>query len=389
MPTPNRLRRFLRALGPGLITGASDDDPAGIATYAMVGARFGYALLWTAWVTFPLMAAVQFTCAKIGLVKGCGIAGILRQRFPRPLAIGIVFALLIANTINAGADLVAIAAGINLLAPLPISMVIAPIALLILVVQIWGSYRFIEMTFKWLALSLLAYIGSGLLADPDQRQVLRGTLIPTLQLDREYLLALVAVLGTTISPYLFFWQANQEVESIASRSERPLQERSAAASDDELHYSLWDVIIGMFASNVVMYFIILATAATRAGFETTEITTAAEAAEALRPVAGNLATVLMALGLIGTGVLTVPVLTSSGAYAVCEMFGWRCSLDAKPGRAKEFYLVLAAATIGGLAINFMGVSPMDALFWSAVINGFLTPPLLILIVVDPKNWTTD
>jgi NRAMP (natural resistance-associated macrophage protein)-like metal ion transporter len=380
----NPVKRFFRMLGPGLVTGASDDDPSGIGTYAVAGAQVGYALLWTALVTFPLMAAVQFICAKIGLVSGRGVAGVLRKHYPRKLVLSVVLALLIANTINAGADLLAIAAGLNLLIPIPVTGVIGPVALLLLGLQIYGSYRLIAKTFKWLTLSLFAYVGASFLAQPDWADVLRGTLFPALRFDGTFLAMLVAVLGTTISPYLFFWQASQEVEEEISRGRRRLWQRRGA-TEGEITYAAWDVTVGMLLSNVVMYFIMLATAATLHRAGRTQIDSAAEAAEALRPLAGDAATVLMALGLIGTGVLAVPILTASAAYAVCETLGWKCSLDAKPGQAKEFYLVLGAGTVGGLVIDFIGISPMAALFWTAVINGFLAPPLLLVILLIANN----
>jgi NRAMP (natural resistance-associated macrophage protein)-like metal ion transporter len=378
------IQRFLKVLGPGLITGASDDDPSGLGTYATAGAQLGYTPLWTAWLTFPLMAAVQFICAKIGLVSGRGIAGVLREHYPRPLLYAVVLALMLANTLNAGADLLAIAAGLNLLVPVSLTALIVPLALVIFAVQVWGSYRLIARTFKWLTLALFAYIASAFFARPDWGAALRGTVWPTLHGDKAFLATLVAILGTTISPYLFFWQASQEVEEMASRGRKRLW-RQKRVTDGELDYAFWDVNIGMFFSNLVMYFIILATAATLHRAGQTDIHSAADAAEALRPLAGDAATVLMALGLIGTGLLAVPILTGSAAYAVCETFGWKCSLGARPSRAKEFYLVLGISTLGGLLINFVGISPMDALFWTAVINGFLSPPLLVVILLVANN----
>ncbi len=377
---PSPLRRFLKMLGPGLITGASDDDPSGIGTYAITGAQLGYTPLWTALVTFPLMAAIQYICAKIGLVSGRGIAGVLRQHYPRGLLYAVVLGLLAANTINAGVDILAIAAGLNLLVPVPLSIVIVPIAVGILALQIWGSYRMIARTFKWLTLSLFAYIGSAFFARPDWPAALRGTLVSTIRFDREYLAVLVAILGTTISPYLFFWQASQEVEEKASRARKPLWRR-AGQTDAAVRYAFWDVSVGMFFSNVVMYFVILASAATLHQAGKTDIATAAEAAEALRPLAGEGATVLMALGLIGTGLLAVPILTGSAAYAVCETFNWPCGLDTRPRQAKGFYIVLGLSALGGLLVDFIGISPMDALFWTAVINGFVSPPLLVVIML--------
>ncbi|HEY2759464.1 MAG TPA: divalent metal cation transporter, partial [Pirellulales bacterium] len=312
----NPFKRFFKVLGPGLITGASDDDPSGIGTYAMAGASFGYATLWIALITFPLMAGVQFICAKIGLVAGCGIGRVMRRHYPRFVAYPAVVALIIANVINAAADIMAIAAGINLLVRIPILAMILPIGLAILVVQVWGSYQLIQRIFKWLTLALFAYIGSAFLARPNWHEVLKGTLIPTLRFDSDFLSMLVALLGTTISPYLFFWQANQEVEDLEAKNhnhDHPQDQNANSdrhnnyghprltASKSQLQVAAWDVNAGMLLSNVVMFFIILATAATLHRTGHTHIDTATDAAEALRPIAGNAAFVLMALGLIGSG----------------------------------------------------------------------------------------
>ncbi len=377
---------FLKTLGPGLITGASDDDPSGIVTYSMAGAAFGYATLWTSLVSFPLMASVQFICAKIGLVYGCGLAEVMRKSFPRKLVYTAIAALVIANTINAAADIQAIAAGINLLIPVPIIILILPIAVAILIVQVWGSYGTIIKIFRWLTLSLFAYIGAAFLAKPDWSQVLRGTVLPTFHLDSEFLSTLVAILGTTISPYLFFWQSNHEVEE-KKKNPRGGDLRRGHATSSELKHAAWDVNAGMLLSNVVMFFIILSAAATLHKSENQEIETATQAAEALKPIAGRAAFVLMSFGLIGTGVLAVPILTASAAFGVAEALGWECGLDKKPGRAKEFYLVMAGCTLGALLINYLGIHPMKALFVTAVINGFLAPPLLVALMIvsnDPK-----
>jgi NRAMP (natural resistance-associated macrophage protein)-like metal ion transporter len=381
---PNAFKRFLKILGPGLITGASDDDPSGIGTYAVAGASLGYSMLWTALVTLPLQAAVQYTCAKIGMVSGRGLAGVLRKYYPRPLLYGAVIGLLIANTINAGADIGAIAAGINVLVPIPIEWLIVPLAAVILALQILGSYRLIAGVFKWLTLALFAYIGSALFAHPAPADVLRATFIPTLSLDPKWLSTLVAVLGTTISPYLFFWQSSQEVEEQVQMGRVRLWQRQGA-TDTELKYAAMDVNTGMILSNVVMYFIILGTAATLHVAGKTDIQSAAEAAEALRPLAGDAAGALLALGLIGAGFLAVPILTGSAAYALSEAFGWKYGLDRNPAKAKQFYGVIVVATLVGMLINFIGINPIDALFWTAVINGFVAPPLLVLIMLVANN----
>jgi NRAMP (natural resistance-associated macrophage protein)-like metal ion transporter len=381
---PSVVKRFFKILGPGLITGASDDDPSGIGTYAVAGASLGFATLWTALFTFPLMAAVQFVCAKVGMVSGMGLAGVLRRHYSRPLLYVAVTGLVVANTINAGADIGAIAAATNLLIPVPVALMIIPIALLILALQVWCSYRLISNIFKWLTLALFAYIGAAFFAKPNAAEVLKATLIPTFHFDARFLSTLVAILGTTISPYLFFWQASQEVEEEISMGRRTLQQREGA-TDAELRYAAWDVNTGMLFSNVVMYFIILATAATLFKAGKTNIQSATDAAQALRPLAGSGAYFLLALGLIGAGFLAVPILTGSSAYAVAESFGGRHGFDEKPHRAKLFYGVIAVSTLVGMLINFLGINPISALFWTAVINGFLAPPLLIVIMLIANN----
>jgi len=381
----NPIKRLFRILGPGLITGASDDDPSGIGTYAATGAALGLSSLWMALFSLPLMAAVEFICAKIGLVSGLGLSGVLRKYYSRKLLYPIVAGLVIANVINAGVDIGAIAAAINLLFPaISIAILIIPIAIFILVVQIWGSYRLISRIFKWLTLALFAYIFSAFFAKPNWGEVLRGTFIPSFSFDSTFLATFVAILGTTISPYLFFWQADQEVEEEISMGRKQPGQRTGA-TDQELNYASWDVNIGMLLSNVVMYFIILTTAATLHTAGKTHINSATEAAEALRPLAGDAAGLLLAVGLIGAGFMAVPILTGSAGYAVAEAFGWKAGLDEKPRKAKRFYAVIAAATLVGMLINFLGINPIDALFWTAVVNGMLAPPLLIVIMLIANN----
>ena len=381
----NPFKRVLQMLGPGFITGASDDDPSGIGTYAVAGAQFGFAPLWLALFTFPLMTAIQFISGKIGMVSGMGLSGVLRQHYSRWILYPAVLALLIANTINAGADIGAVAAAINLLVPkIPIVAMIVPVTIIILIVQIWGSYRLIAKTFKWLALALVAYIGSSLLAKPDWMQVLKGTFIPTLHFDGDFITMVVAVLGTTISPYLWFWQANQNVEEEISLGRQTLDMRKGA-TNEELRYAAVDTGIGMFFSNMVMYFIILATAATLHATGQTSIESATDAAKALEPLAGKASSILLAVGLIGAGFLAIPILTGSSSYAVAEAFGWKRGLDEKPRRAKAFYAIIAASTLVGMLINFVGINPITALFWTAVINGVLAAPILVLIMLVSNN----
>lgn len=381
---PNRLKRIFKVLGPGLVTGASDDDPSGIGTYVTAGASLGFATLWIALFSFPLMAAVQFISAKVGMVTGKGLAGVIREHYSRKLLYPLILGLVIANIINAGVDIGAIAAAINLLLPIPITAMIIPIAVVILILQVWGSYRLIANVFKWLTLALFAYIASAFLAKPDIGEVLKNTFIPTLRFDSAFLATLVAILGTTISPYLFFWQASQEVEEEISMGRKSLWQRKGA-TDPELKYAAWDVNIGMLLSNLVMYFIILTTAATLFKSGKTNVQSATDAAEALRPLAGNAAPLLLAVGLIGAGVLAVPILTGSAAYAVSEAFGWKFGLDEKPSRAKQFYAVIIASTLIGMLINFLGINPINALYWTAVINGFLAPPVMVVLMVIASN----
>jgi NRAMP (natural resistance-associated macrophage protein)-like metal ion transporter len=381
---PNPLRRLISVLGPGLVTGASDDDPSGIGTYAQAGARYGFATLWTTILMLPLMTAVQYMCAKIGLVTGRGLAGVLREHYPRGVVYPAVIGLVIANTLNAGADIGGIAAAINLLVPIPAIVFIVPISAGIIALQVFGTYRLIEKVFKWLALALVAYVGAALFARPDWASVVAGTLLPTVRLDAGYIAILVALLGTTISPYLFFWQASQEVEEQISIGRRHLRQREGA-SKFELKYALWDTISGMVLSEVVAYFIILATGATLFAAGKTEISSAADAAAALRPLAGDAATLFLAVGLIGAGVLAVPVLTGSAAYGVTEAFGWRSGLDRTLTRAPQFYAVIIAATLVGMAINYLGINPITALVVSAILNGLVAAPLLVLVMLVSNN----
>ena len=378
---PSPLQRILQTLGPGLITGASDDDPSGIGTYAVAGASLGYSTLWTALLSFPMMTAVQYTCAKIGLVSGTGLAAVLGRRFPRPVVYAAIVALVIANTINAGADIGAIAAAIALLLPIPFAFLIVLVGAAILALQILGSYKVIERCFKWLTLGLLAYIGSALFAHPDWTAVLMSTFIPHLSFDPAYVATLVAIFGTTISPYMFFWQPSEEVEEEIDKH-RLTQQQPQGATDADLKGAGWDTRIGMFFSNVVMYFIILATGATLfQNGDHTQITSAAQAAQALRPLAGDAAALLLAIGLIGSGFLAVPVLTGSSAYAVAEAHGWKHGLNCKFADAPGFYGVIIVGMLFGVVFNFIGFNPITALFWTAVLNGFLAPPLLVLVML--------
>jgi len=378
------LTRWWAVLGPGLIAGATDDDPSGVATYAVAGASVGFGMLWTALVTTPMIAAVQFMSAKIGLVTGYGLAGALRRHYPRWAVSSAVLGLAVANTINAGADIGAVAAAVNLLVPVPIAVMIVPIAAVLVAVEVWGSYRLFAGFLKWMCFALFGYVAAGVLARPNWREVLFATFVPHVTFDAKFLTVLVAVLGTTFSPYEWFWQASQEVEErLAIGQGRALQRRGSSTA--ELRYAAWDVGTGMVISNLVMYFIITATAATLHQAGRADITSAAQAAEALRPFAGPLAFVFFAVGVAAVGLIAIPVLTASTAYAVADLFGWRASLTDRPRRAKWFYAAIVLSTGIGMLINFTRINPIDALFITSVINGFLTPPVLFFLMLASNN----
>jgi NRAMP (natural resistance-associated macrophage protein)-like metal ion transporter len=381
---PNPVWRAFATLGPGVVSGAADDDPAGVGTYAVAGASLGFSTLWTMLLALPMMATAQFIAAKIGIVTGMGAAEVLRRHYPRALVYSMMLALALANTVNAGADIGALAAAIHLLAPLPSAALVVPIAAFIVVLLFWGSYQLISSVFKVLALVLFAYVGAAILAHPHWTDVLGRTFVPAVRLDARFLSVLVALLGTSMSPYMWFWQASQEEEAkIAIGQRRAWQRRGA--SDAELGYAAWDINVGMLFSQVIAYFIILATAATLFAAGKTNITSAAEAAEALRPLAGDGARLLFALGLVGSGILGIPVLLGTAAYVLAETFGWKHGLNETLRRAPGFYAVIAASTLVGMLINFAGVNPIQALFWTSIIFGFLTPPLLALLMLVASN----
>ena len=375
-----RGRRVLRTVGLGLITGAADDDPSAIGTYASAGAAIGPSFLWTAPITFPMMCAVVYLAAKLGQVSGKGLFHVLRDHYSRWLLYPALIGVLIGNTIEAGADIGGMSAAIAVLLPLPLPLIIIPVTLASFALQVWGSYELIRTIFRWLALTLLAYIGSAIIAKPDLLEVIKGTLIPTIRFDQKFLSLLVAVIGTTLSAYLYTWQSNQEVEEEIAMGRRRLEQRQGA-SRKELKKTKTDVISGMFFSNIVMYFIILSTASTLFKTGRTEINTAAQAAEALRPLAGDAATALFAIGVIGVGFLAVPVMTTGAAYDLCQVVGWKHSLHAKPAEAKKFYGAIAGFTLLAMAMNFLGFNPMKALVFSGVVQGFSTPPLLLMIML--------
>ncbi len=381
---PNRVKRIFKLLGPGFITGASDADPTSIGTYAKAGATLGFATLWTPLYVLPLLAAVQFTCSKVGMVSGRGLAGVLRLHYPRWLLWSTVAALVVANTINAAADLGAIAASLEMMIPVPMAALLVATGIAVLLLQVLASYRHIEDVFKWLALALFAYVGAGFLSRPDAGPVLVASVLPTIQWNGLFVSTLVALLGTVISPYLFFWQATQEVEDKTKLGQKRPEQRKGTTSA-EVQYAAWDVVIGMVFSSVVGYFVILATGATLFHAGKADVDTAAQVAEALRPLAGNASAILLAIGLIGSGCLTVPVLTTSTAYAVAEAFRLPRSLDARVDRAKAFYGVIGGTTVVAVALNFVGINPISALFWSSVLNGIVAPPLLVVLLLVARR----
>jgi NRAMP (natural resistance-associated macrophage protein)-like metal ion transporter len=369
-----------RSLGLGLITGAADDDPSAIGTYASAGASFGPSLLWTAPVTFPMMFAVVYLCSKLGQVCGEGLFAVVRRHYPRWILYTLLAGVLIGNIVEAGADLGGMAAALNVIVPVPFAWIVVGITLTILALQIWGSYTLIRSVFRWLALALLAYVGAAFLAKPELWSVVKGTLIPHVRFDKDSLSMLVAIIGTTLSAYLYTWQSNQDVEEDISMGRRRFTDR-VGTTTEELKHSARDVGFGMLFSNLVMYFIILSTAATLFKAGKTDINTAAEAAQALRPLAGNLAGLLFAIGVIGVGFLAVPVMTIGAAYDVSQTFGWRHGLHAKPSEAKPFYVAITAFTLLAMCLNFFGINPMKALVWAGIVQGFSTPFLMLLVML--------
>jgi NRAMP (natural resistance-associated macrophage protein)-like metal ion transporter len=385
-PKRGLLYRFFANLGPGLITGAADDDPSGVATYSIAGAQLGTAMLWTAFITWPFMGCVQFMCARIGMVTGEGLAGALRKKFPTYLLVIASLALLIANTINIGSDLSGMADAAEMLTGINSHWYVVLFGIAIAAATVMFRYYQIASILKWLALTLFAYVITTFLIGPDWRSVAYATFVPSWPDNHEAWATLVAILGTTISPYLFFWQASQEVEEEKAMGRRMLRQRKGATGKEIANRKL-DVGTGTFLSNFVMYFIILATALTLHRHGITNIETSKQAAEALLPLAGKFAYLLYTAGLIGVGFLAIPTLAGSAAYAFAETFHWRQGLNQKLKRARAFYTVVIGATLVGIGLDFADVNPVKALFWTAVINGVLAPFLLIgilLVASDPK-----
>jgi NRAMP (natural resistance-associated macrophage protein)-like metal ion transporter len=373
--------KLLQVLGPGLLTGASDDDPSGIATYSQVGAQFGYGLAWTLLFSYPLMCAIQEISARIGRVTGAGIAGNLRKFYPAWLLNGVVAMLVVANTINLGADLGAMAAALKLLIGGPQLVYVAGFAIVSALLEIFVRYSRYVSILKWLTLSLFAYVATVFVVDVRWADVAQSLVAPALSLNPNYVVAIVAVLGTTISPYLFFWQAGAEVEDEKERPGAQPLKKAPSQAPAEMSRIRLDTYFGMAASNLIALFIVITTAATLHAHGVTDIQTSSQAAEALRPIAGAFAFAVFAAGIIGTGLLALPVLAGSAAYALGEARRWPVGLARKPARAKAFYGAIAAATLIGAIMNFTPIDPIKALFWSAVINGVAAAPIMTMMMI--------
>jgi NRAMP (natural resistance-associated macrophage protein)-like metal ion transporter len=378
-PKRNLVRRFFSNLGPGLTAGAADDDPSGIATYSTAGAATGTQLLWLALLTWPLMAAVQMMCARIGMVTGEGLAGAFHRKLPKPLIVVASVALLVANTINIGADLAGMCDAAEMLTGSKSHWFMFVFGAAVAIATVRFRYHQLAQIFKWLALTLFAYVATAFLVKPDWSAVAQGTFVPSLPKGRDGWAMIVAVMGTTISPYLFYWQASQEVEEEKAAGRRMLARRRATRG--EIGARGLDVGVGTFFSNVVMYFIILTTALTLHKNGITDIQTSRQAAEALRPLAGDFAALLFTLGVLSVGFLAIPTLAGSAAYALAETFDWQQGLDAKWKSARAFYLVVIVSIVVGLAIDFANINPVKTLFWTAVINGVLAPFLLTAVLL--------
>jgi NRAMP (natural resistance-associated macrophage protein)-like metal ion transporter len=372
----------VKHLGPGLITGAADDDPSGIATYSQAGAQFGFNMLWTVVFTYPLMAGIQMVSARLGCISGKGLAANIREQFPVWVLYGVVALLLVANTINIAADIAAMAEATRLLAGGSTHLYAIMFGLLCLVLQVFMRYETYVRYLKWLTLALLSYVAVVFTISVPWLEVVHRAFLPSLEWNNDTITVIVAVFGTTISPYLFFWQAAQEMEDLrSSRQGREPVPHEKAEAKRHLRRIKWDTLVGMGFSNLVAFFIILSTAATLHLAGVTNIQTSAQAAEALRPLAGDFTFLLFSLGIIGTGLLAIPVLAGSAAYAVAEALDWRTGLDLKPNEGQRFYSIVAVATIGGVILCFTPVDPMKELFYSAVINGVIAVPIMAVMMV--------
>ena len=378
----NKIRSYWRLLGPGLVTGAADDDPSGIATYSQTAVMFGYTQLWVALFSFPFMTVIQEMCGRIGLVTGDGLSGVIRRYYSRKILWGAISLLIVANTINIGADLGAMAASLQLLVPVPFFVLLVAITVVTILLEIFVPYPTYAKILKYLALSLFAYVISAFLVKQNWPLILHSTLLPHISLTKDYVLNIAAFLGTTISPYLFFWQADEEVEDEIVRGEMAnIGEGTPNITGEDVSRMRADTIVGMFFSNFVTFFILVTVASTLGAAGIRHIATAADAASALRPVAGNFAFFLFTLGIIGTGLLAIPVLAGSAGYAVAEAMQWKMGLGKQFGQARGFYVVIGLATLVGVLVNMTSIAPMTMLYYSAMLNGVLAPPLMVLILL--------
>ncbi len=375
-----KVRAVVMAMGPGLVTGASDDDPSGIATYSQVGAQFGYGMLWTMILSYPLMAAIQEISARVGRVTGCGISANLRRCYPKWLLWAVTALVLIANIFNLGADIGAMGASAQLILPARTWIYILFFGVASLLLQVLVPYTSYVRYLKWLTLSLFAYVAAAFFVKIAWTQVAHATFVPKLTWNRAYLTGLVAVLGTTISPYLFFWQASQEVEEVKNHRGEKALKRAPSQAPAQLERIRTDTYLGMALSNIVAFFIILTAAVTLHAKGVHDVATAAQAAQALWPLGGRWATGLFVCGIIGTGMLAIPVLAGSAGYALGEACKWPASLEKKPRQAPGFYVTIAVATVAGIVLNFLHIDPIRALFWAAVLNGVLAAPLMAVIM---------
>lgn len=382
----NKVRKFLKRLGPGFITGAADDDPSGIATYSQTGAQFGYSQLWIALFATPFMVAIQEMCGRIGMVTGRGLASVIKDRFGKPILYGAVALLIVANTVNIGADLGAMASSAQLVFGGPFVPWLIGMVIVILGLEIFVSYKTYSRYLKYFALSLLAYVAAAFVVKQDWSQIMRSVFVPTIVVSKEYFFNLVAILGTTISPYLFFWQTSEEnEEQIVSGKLKAIGEGVPKVTKTDIKKMRFDTVSGMIFSNLVAFFIIATTASTLGRAGIMNVGTATEAAAALRPLAGPLTSIIFALGVVGTGLLAVPVLAGSASYAVAETLGWRSGLYRKLNDAHGFYGIITIATLVGILINFIGIPPFRLLYYAAVLNGIIAPVLMVLILLIAGN----
>lgn len=379
------IKRWFKTLGPGVITGASDDDPSGIATYSQAGAQGGFGFLWTVIFSFPMMVAIQLVSAHIGRVTGRGIAANMREHYPKVIMYGIVFLMLAANIINIGADIASMGEAARLVVGGNATFYAIVLTALSVVLQVYIPYHRYVKILKWLCIVLFAYVAVVFSINVPWVEVLRHAFIPSLTLSTSYITTIIAVLGTTISPYLFFWQASEEVEDEQDDPRAHALVDSPEQAPKQFTRMRIDTIVGMAFSNLIAFFIVLSTAVTLHSRGVTDISTASQAAEALRPIAGEMTFLLFAVGLIGTGLLALPVLAGSAAYALGEVFSWPIGLNKKPQEAKRFYSVIVGVTFAGMLLIFIGLNPIHALYWAAVINGIVAVPIMVLMMLMGSN----